>query len=178
MAAHIATDLLAADHCPLEAGVAARPEGDAVACRDVGVVVADIVAVGVAFAPAGTGRDSDAGLADGHSHAGIGAAVGAAVALGVLRGQQLDLVVGYQGGVLACRDVAALDEDVAVFAGTGGDEVDVAAGLHMAATAGRAALVAVALALAGAYRDGDEPAAAGLPEARALAASAISLPWL
>ena len=61
----------------------------AVACGYVGVVVADVIAVGVAFAPAGTGRDSDAALADAHSHAGIGTAVGAAVALGVLRGLQL-----------------------------------------------------------------------------------------
>ena len=49
IAAHVGDDLLAADHGSLEVGVAARLEGDAVACRYMGVVVADVVAVGMAF---------------------------------------------------------------------------------------------------------------------------------
>lgn len=49
IAAHFGDDLLAADHGSLQVGVAAGLEGDAVACGYVGVVVADVVAVGVAF---------------------------------------------------------------------------------------------------------------------------------
>ena len=49
IAAHIGDDLLAADHGSLEIGVAARLEGDGIACGYMGVVVADVVAVGMAF---------------------------------------------------------------------------------------------------------------------------------
>src|SRR5690606_182830 len=82
-------------------------------------------------------------------------AIGASVTAVVLGSQQVDLVISNQRDVFACRDVAALHQDVAVFAGTGGAEVDVAAGLQVTAMAGGAVLVAVALALAGADCDRD-----------------------
>lgn len=74
----------------------------------------------------------------GYTDGGTRAAVGAAVATGVFGCKQIDLVVSNQRDVFACRNVAALHQDVAVFAGTGGDEADVAAGLKVAATAGAA----------------------------------------
>ena len=154
-------------------GVAARLEGDGVACGYMGVVVADVVAVGMAFSLADAG--GDAGVrANGYANAAAGVAVGAAIAVAVLRSQQGDLVVGHQGGILACRDVAALDEDIAVFACTGGDEVDVAASLYATAMAACAALIAVALAFAGADRDGDRGGLGGAPSASPLAASCSS----
>lgn len=135
-------------------GVAARLEGDRIACGYMGVVVADVIAVGMAFSLADAG--GDAGVrANGYANAAAGVAVGTAIAVAVLRSQQVDLVVGDQGGILACRDVAALDKDIAVFTSASGDEVDVAASLHATAMAARAALIAVALAFAGADRDGD-----------------------
>lgn len=105
IAAHVGDDLLAADHGSLEIGVTARLEGDGVACGYMGVGVADVIAVGMAFSLADAG--GDAGVrANGHTNAAAGAAVRTVVAVGVSRSQQIDLVVGYQGGILACRDVA------------------------------------------------------------------------
>jgi len=66
IATHIGHHLLAADHRPLEVGVAARLEGDAVACCYVGVGVGEIVTGLVATAFAGT--DGNAGLRS-HAHA-------------------------------------------------------------------------------------------------------------
>lgn len=118
--AHIRHNLLAADHRAAQVGIAAGVDGDDVACAGRGCCCSSLVAVGMALAFAGTGGDacgkSVFAIADGQAHACAGAAVGAAVAVGILRGQQIDLVVGHQGGILACRDVAALDQDVAVFA--------------------------------------------------------------
>jgi hypothetical protein len=92
--------------------------------------------------------------------------------MSVLRGQQIDLVVGHQGGILACRDVAALDQDGAVFASAGGDDVDVAASLYATAMRWQCRLVAVALALAGAQVDGDaDPTTGGIALAQRLTAS-------
>lgn len=66
IATHIGDDLLAADHGPLEAGVAAGLECDAVACRYVGVGVGEVITGLVATAFAGT--DGNAGLLP-HAHA-------------------------------------------------------------------------------------------------------------
>lgn len=100
IATHFGHHLFAADHGPLERGVAARLEGDAVACGYMGVVVADVIAVGMAFSLANAG--GDAGVrANGHTNAAAGAAVGAAVAMGVSRSQQIDLVVCDRRDVIA-----------------------------------------------------------------------------
>lgn len=52
--------MLAADHGSLELGIAARLEGDSIACGYMSVVVADIIAVGMAFSLADAGHDAGA----------------------------------------------------------------------------------------------------------------------
>lgn len=88
-------------------------EGDAVACRYVGVGVGEVVAGLVATAFAGT--DGNAGLRS-HAHAdaaGAGAAV-ATEAGRILSRLQADIAFCGQGGVLAGSDIRAENQDRAV----------------------------------------------------------------
>ena len=80
------------------------------------VAVADIVAVGVAARAAGGKVEGEAvalpaqGEADAEAVA--AALVGAGLAGGVLRGQEVDVVVGVEGEVVTGGQVAALDGEV------------------------------------------------------------------
>ena len=162
IATHFGHHLLAADHGPLEAGVAAGLESDAVACGYVGVGVSEVVTGLVATAFAGT--DGNAGLPS-HAHAdaagaGAGAAAAAEAAAEAEAGRilgrlQTDIAFCGQVGVLAGSDIRAANQDGAVRPCPLGNDVDIAAGLDGAATCAVAGLCRVALAFAGAQADGD-----------------------
>ena len=83
------------------------------------VAVAEGVAIGLAIGAVGCQLQGKAVLGAAHvvrdPDAGAAAAVRAVLAAGVLRGQQVDLVVGDQRHVAAAADVAADRRDVEYF---------------------------------------------------------------
>lgn len=93
----------------------------------------------------------------GHRHADrcTLALAGAVLFERVLRRFHSNVVVGGQQQVVAGLDIAAAHQDVAVFATTGGDQVDVATGLQGGTLGGGATLLGLALALAAAHGDRD-----------------------
>ncbi|KWT65474.1 hypothetical protein APV28_4770 [Comamonas testosteroni] len=173
IAPHIGHHLLAADHGPLEVGVATGLERDAVACGYVGVGVGEVVTGLVATAFAGT--DGNAGLLP-HAHADAAGAGGAAAAEAgrILSRLQTDIAFCGQGGVLAGSNIRAANQDGAVRPRPLGNDVDIAAGLDGAATCAVAGLCRVALAFAGAQADGDGGSLGGIAAAQRLG-SALQL---
>lgn len=117
------------------------------------------VARALACGSAGTGCDARALGADGHTNAAALALVTAALVRGVLRCQQVHLVIGFEGGGLARCDVAALDGDVAVFACARSLDGDIATCVDAGAPGVVCAAVLLALAAAGAQADADARAA-------------------
>lgn len=72
---------------------------------------------------------------------------------GALCGEQVDGIIGFQGDIAACRDLAAPYSDVRILIRTRGAEVDIVARRHRRILCGAAGLGAVALALGTAHAD-------------------------
>ena len=159
VAADVRNDAVRADDAALDVGVATALQGDRAAGADVAVAVAEGVAIGLAIGAVGRQLQRQAVLGAAHvvcdPDAGAAAAVGAVLAAGVLRGQQVDLVVGDQRHVAAAADVAADRCDVAARAATGRNDRHVAARLHLRAHRRAAALHDRAFAFAVAQADAD-----------------------
>jgi hypothetical protein len=127
--------------------------------RYLAVGVGDSVTRALACGFAGTGREAHAATTiaqlDGHAHAATLALVGAALAGGVLRGEQVDLVVCLQAGGACGLDAGALYREVAVFTGACGLNGDVAACVDAGASGVVGAGALFGLAAAGAHAEAD-----------------------
>lgn len=134
--------LAAADHSSLQVGVAAAGDRQPVAGTDAGVDLGRAFAVDDALTRAGTRRQAifNAILAYFGCHANRRAPTLAlaVLALGVLRGQQANLVVGRQRHVRLRAHFAADDIDIAGLAAAGRANGDIVAGRENAAAMGAA----------------------------------------
>ncbi|VVN29577.1 hypothetical protein PS623_04713 [Pseudomonas fluorescens] len=159
VAANVCQHLTATDYGAAQVGVTAGDQRGGVACGDLGVGVGQGVAIGVAAVAADAQVEGEAvaraaqrqANADTCAHAFAVAVLRA----GVLRVEQVDVAVGGEGGVVAGAHLAALDENVAVAARTGGAQTHVVAGNDGRAGSGVALLHGGALLLLGAQRQAD-----------------------
>ncbi|MNM79172.1 hypothetical protein D3C81_910970 [compost metagenome] len=143
----------------LQGRIATADDGRGLTCRHIGVGVVIVRAIGLAARLVGRNIEAKAilrtakGIAD--ADAGTAAAALARLRRRILCRKQVDLVVGEQGKIAACSNLAASYRQVAVRPCPGRNDADVARSIDRAADHRAAALVHVAFALAAAQADAD-----------------------
>ena len=161
VAIDVGCHLVCLDHGSLQGGVTARADAHRTA-RHLRVGERDTVARALARGFAGTGCDAHAAAIaqlHGHAHAGALALVAAALAGGVLCGQQVHLVVRLQAGGACGFNAAALHCEVAALSIACGLDRDIAACRHAGAPGVVCAGALLGLAAARSHADADANAA-------------------
>ena len=140
IALDVGNHLVGAGHGALDVGIATATDHQLVARIHMRIELRRAVAVLMPLAAADAGRETERGALcahDGlHTYRSAEARALAVLAFRILRGQQIDVIVGMQADIILRVQVAAQDIDVAILATAHGRDVDIVACQHAATMRG------------------------------------------